>query len=130
MPANPSGWKRPRVRRRPGEQNETSTSLECYLHCDLHDAGVECGGDLAEGSGVQRGIGAVKTRVVQDIEGFPADIDFEALLDGKGSPEGGIDIPSRRTNDGVAAHVSERAGGLAGERGSVEPRPDARVGEV
>ncbi len=102
--------------------------LEVELAGELEDTGIERAGGVAEGSGVEAegvgsatgGAGGSEVGVVEHVEGFHAELEVEALMDGEDTADREVDVVVSRRAEGVAADGAEGSNGVLGEGCLVE----------
>src|SRR6516162_3261763 len=102
---------------RAGQGPAPPTHLEDQLHAELdlaRTAQVAAGGSSGQNLSEVRGHDVVRrlceVRMVEQIEGFGAELQGEALLDLSHLGDGAVDILEARSGQDIAACVAERAG--------------------
>src|SRR5947209_11419234 len=86
-------------------------ALEPDLHRELENSRIVCGEDSTEVRGTEARSRIVEVRVVDQVEGFAARLEAEALGQAEGPHERCVEVQLRRSGDYIAAEVAEGADG-------------------
>src|SRR5207247_2123103 len=92
------------------------------LSCYLHNTRVQRTGDYAKGvRTVEVDAGVAKPRVIERVEHFPTNIQFDIFANGEVTRDCHVDVPGTWSANAIPARVAEGTSGLALKSRCIKP---------